>query len=201
MVIVDLETTNLIPYTGSIISIAGLDFDNPENTFYGECRVSPDVEIDPKSLEINGFTIDQIKDSRKPNVKDLISSFIFWLTGIKDQTIAGQNVHWDTEYLRIQLKKYGFGDIRIGHRIVDLHSICFAKMMELNHHIPLRNNRTDVNLDTILAFCGLKPRLGTHNALEDCKLEAECFSRIIFGKSLLNIYADFDIPKYLLKGN
>jgi len=199
MVIIDLETSNLDPQTGSIISIGGLDFDNPEITFYGECRVRSNTDINPKSLEITGFTIEQIHDSNKQSVTDLIKKFLNWLYELKDQTIAGQNVHWDADYLRVELKRSGFDDIKIGHRIIDLHSICFAKMIELNFPIPMRNNRTDINLDTILTFCGLEARLGAHNALEDCKLEAECFSRIIFGKNLLKEYIDFPIPEYLFK--
>jgi len=38
-----------------------------------------------------------------------------------------------------------------------------------------------------------------HNALEDCRLEAECFSRLVYGQNLIQEYARFPIPKYLTK--
>jgi len=54
-----------------------------------------------------------------------------------------------------------------------------------------------MDLPKILEFVGLRDERKFHNALEDCKLEAECFSRIIYGKNLLLEYSDFLIPGYL----
>ncbi len=36
-----------------------------------------------------------------------------------------------------------------------------------------------------------------HNALTDAKLTAECFSRIVYGKNLLEEFKKFPIPEYL----
>jgi len=67
-----------------------------------------------------------------------------------------------------------------------------------------------MSLKEILNFCGIpderihvkeneiskgKP----HNALEDCKLEGECISRIKFGKNLFPEYAKFPVPEVLKK--
>ena len=36
-----------------------------------------------------------------------------------------------------------------------------------------------------------------HNALEDSKLTAECFSRLLYGKNVFPKYSQFKIPRYL----
>jgi len=36
-----------------------------------------------------------------------------------------------------------------------------------------------------------------HNALEDAKLTAECFSRIVYGKNLFSEYNQFKMPLHL----
>ena len=56
-----------------------------------------------------------------------------------------------------------------------------------------------MNLKKILAFCGMEDERGYHNALEDCKIEAECFNRLIYGKNLFPEYSKFEIPEYLKK--
>ena len=199
MIIFDLETSNVEANTGSILSIGALDFDNPKDIFYGECRIRVGADINPESLKITGFTLDSINGDTKPTTTDLIRNFLNWLSAHKDQTLAGQNPHWDLEYIKAEMKRSKITDIRLGHRIVDLHTLCFTKMMELGIDIPIKNSRTDINTDYILEFCGLKSRPGIHNGLEDSKLEAECFSRIIYGKSLLPEYFEFSVPNFLKK--
>lgn len=179
MIILDIETSGLDPRKSSLLSIGAIDFDNPDDSFYGECQVFPGAEINPKSLEINGFTSEQIRDSKKPATTDLLRNFLNWLSEKKDQTIAGQNVHWDVEFLRQELNRSKI-DYKLGHRIVDLHSVAYAKVLEQKKEIPLKNNRTDLNLDKILELCDLAPRKGAHNALEDCRLTEKCFRKLLF---------------------
>lgn len=68
-----------------------------------------------------------------------------------------------------------------------------------------------MGLPEVLNFCGLQDnriRLKEtevvkegkpHNALEDAKLEAECLSRILYGKKLFQEFSRFDIPERLKK--
>ena len=196
MIILDIETSGLNPDKASIVSIGVIDFLDPNQTFYGESRIFHGAEINPQSLKVIGMTIEQITDSSRQSVDDLLKKFLNWLVERPNQTIAGQNVHWDLDFMRKQCTRSGI-DFRFGHRIIDLHTIAYTKFLELGREIPLKYNRTDINLDDILTFAGLNQRLGSHNALEDAKLEAECFSRIIYGKNLLLEYNTFPIPEYL----
>lgn len=178
MIILDIETSGLDPRKSSLLSIGAIDFDNPDDSFYGECQVFQGAEINPKSLEITGFTNEQITDSKKTTTTNLLRNFLNWLSEKKDQTIAGQNVHWDVEFLRQELNRSKI-DYKLGHRIVDLHSVAYAKLLEQKKEIPLRNNRTDLDLDRILQICGLQSRNGSHNALEDCRLTEQCFRKLL----------------------
>ena len=68
-----------------------------------------------------------------------------------------------------------------------------------------------MNLASVLNLCGIPDQRkqeingeiseeGTpHNALEDCKLEGECYCRLKFGKNLFPEYSEFKIPEVLTK--
>ena len=56
-----------------------------------------------------------------------------------------------------------------------------------------------MNLPNILKFCGILDNRNKHNALEDAKLTAECFSRLLNGKVLFNEYEKYPVPNYLMK--
>ncbi|MEK6915282.1 MAG: hypothetical protein AABW89_01930 [Nanoarchaeota archaeon] len=85
------------------------------------------------------------------------------------------------------------------------------KYLELNGKLPFADGKSTMNLSAIMEFCGMKDRRikmhkgkvaveGTpHNGLEDAKIEAECLSRILYGKILLHEFKDFPIPEKLKK--
>ncbi len=68
-----------------------------------------------------------------------------------------------------------------------------------------------MGLRNILKLCGIEDERRSvredkisregkpHNALEDAKLTAECFSRLVYGKNLFPEYAKFKIPGELTK--
>ncbi len=197
MIVVDIEATSLNFEKASILSMGAVSFDNPDKRFYAEARAYDDSDIDPKALEVAGFTVESIKDLNKPLPREILLDFINWLQQFDSQTLAGQNVHVDLKWLRAECHRSGINH-KFGDRILDLHSIVYAKHLELGIQIPLYNKRSNLGLDYILQFCGVKVIRKTHNALEDALLEAECFSRIIKRKCLIDEYKKFEIPNYLL---
>lgn len=197
MIVLDIETSGLDPDKSSILSIGAVDFLDPKSQFYGECRIFIGAEVNLESLKIAGFSLDDIQNEKKQTPEELLRKFIDWLVNRQNQTIAGQNVHWDLAFLRKQCERSKI-DFKFGYRIIDLHSLAYCERLRLGLEIPLKYNRTDINLDDILVFTGLPRRSSSHNALEDAKLEAECFNRIIFGKAFLDDYKDFAVPQYLV---
>ena len=198
MIIVDVETTGLDPLKHSIISIGAIDFNNPENHFYQECRIWEGAEISEEALKINGFTREEITSPDKKSLEEAIKNFLIWISAIKDQTLAGENPDFDRNFLKFTIEFYRFS-WPFGHRVIDLHSLSYAHHLSIDKNIPLNNFRSNLSLDETLEYIGLPRRTFQHHALTDAKLEAEAFSRIIFGKSLLKEFQSFPVPEYLKK--
>lgn len=196
MIVVDIETSGVDPRKHSILSIGAIDFKQPENQFYEECYIFEGAEISPEALAINGFTENEIKDPKKKSLEEIIKLFIEWITPIENKILAGHNTFFDLEFLRHSFLRYNI-DWKLGHRIIDLHSICFAHCLQKNIPIPIKNGRTDLNLDKILNYVGLPDEPKPHNALTGAKLEAEALARLIYKKNILKEFASFSIPEYL----
>ena len=184
MIVVDIETTGMHPERNSIVSIGAVDFENYGNTFYGECRVEEGLVIDPVSLQINGFTMKQIKDPAKPSGKELLKEFSDWVSKIEDRTIAGDNIWFDTGFLEVKMKKF-----RIKWP--------FAKRTIELHMVSLLTEGLPWSLDLILKIVGIPERRGAHNALEDALLTAEAISRLATGKGLLKKFSRHKVPDFI----
>lgn len=197
MVVLDIETSGLDSQKNSLVSIGAMDFNDVSQIFYEECQIWTDSSVDVKSLEVIGFTEEQLRDSSKKTPAEILQKFIDWLAERSDRTIAGQNVHWDLEFLREELKRSGIKH-HFGYRIVDLHTLAYTKMKEKKIPLPMNKNRTDLNLDVITSLTGIHYRRKSHNALEDVRLEAESFYRLMFGKNLLPEFAEDEVPEILM---
>lgn len=200
MIIVDLETSASMfgVSNASILSIGALEFENPSNEFYGECRVDDGAEVDPESLAIGGFTQEEIMDASKKSVQELLTDFFTWAESVKEKTFGGQAPMNDVNMLMKSTEKHGI-KFPLGYRTVDLHAICYVHALKHGKQIPLEEHTaSDFGLDNILAYVGLKSRPGAHNALDDTKLTAEALSRLINGVSLLPEYSEFAIPEVVL---
>ena len=196
MIVIDIETTGLDPRRCGLLSIGAVDFNKPKSFFYGECRLSGKVLLDEESLKVNGFSREGLYDTTKLTSRDLMHKFVHWLSEKDNTTIAGHNVHWDVNFLSLNFKKYKI-NYDLGYRFVDLHSIFYAKLLKLGKTIPLRDSKSSISLNYILGFCGLSVYRTHHNALEDALLTAECLSRIISGKVLIEKYSCYPLPFYL----
>jgi len=201
MIVVDVETTGLRPEKNSIVSIGAIDFSNPQNQFYQECRIWEGAEISDQALKVNGFTKEEITNPDKPSLEETVFKFIEWTKNIEDQTLAGHNVWFDALFLRdalnrAKVKGYSLEE-RFGSRNVDLHSECYAHHLKKGINPPKKNERTDLNLDKVLLYVGLLEEPNPHNALTGAKMEAEAFSRFFFGKALFEEFEKYSIPNYL----
>lgn len=63
--------------------------------------------------------------------------------------------------------------------------------------IPRKNKKTNIKLDYILTLVGLPEEPKPHNALTGAKVEAEAFSRLLFGKNLLKEFTQYTLPENL----
>lgn len=70
MIIIDIETTGQDPAKNALLGIGAVDFCNPENQFYQECKIWDGAEIEQTSLDVNMnpyFDREFIKEAAKRN--------------------------------------------------------------------------------------------------------------------------------------
>ena len=197
MIVIDTETTGINPAIHSIASIGAIDLCNPTNQFYEECKIWRGAEILKEALTINGFTAEALTDPKKKTLEEAMWELTRWMQPIEDQTFAGENPAFDRDFLKASAEKY---HIRWtpGYRTIDLHTLCYAHYLKRGIKPSLKNNRTNLITDDILDYVGLPAEPKPHNALTGAKMEAEAFSRLIYGKPLLKEFEECPIPSYLL---
>ncbi len=199
MLVIDIEASGLDPHINSLLSIGAVDFENPENQFYGECKMWEGAIASEEALEVNGFTQKEITQPDKKPLEILMYEFEEWIKETNNDNIvlAGQNSSFDRDFLNSSFHRANI-DFKFAIRNLDLHSVAYYDHIKRNIPIPLKNGHTTLSLDNIVKYSGLKEEPKPHNALNGAKFEAEAFSRIIYSKKLLPEFIEYEIPKYLI---
>lgn len=197
MIILDIETSGTYFEKNGIWQIGAIDL-NTMNEFLSEGKIDPEDEIQQKALEITGKTEGYLRNKYKQTQKQLIEEFFNWIKKAKIRNCICQNPQFDLGFIQIKANKYNLVS-PLPHRAFDLHSFAQKKHYDIHKKFLLdyKKGKSDMDLENILKFCNIKYTRKDHNALEDCKLTGECFSRIVYGKGLFNEFAKFKTPKYL----
>jgi DNA polymerase III epsilon subunit-like protein len=177
------------------VSIGAIDFADPTNRFYGECRIWDGAHIMDGALEVNGFTEAEITDPNKPSEAELVAQFMDWTETLSDRTLAGQNVSFDRDALRAAADR---ADINwnLAYRTLDTHTMCWMHMVKrgLTPPIDTEHKRSAMDLDYILNYCGIPEEPNPHNALTGALCHAEVISRLLYDKPLLPEFTEYQIP-------
>lgn len=195
MLVVDTECSGLRPERHSILSIGALDFRNPNNRFYSECRVWDGAHIMEEALEVNGFSEAEALDENKQSEAQLLTSFLEWSQDLPERTLTGQNVSYDRNMLTAAAERASL-NWNLAYRTVDVHSLCWMHMVQQNGVPPVDvdHKRSALNSKAILNYCGLPKEPDPHNALTGALWHAEVTSRLLYGKKLLPEFEAFEIP-------
>ena len=195
MLIIDTEASGLRPDLHSILSIGALDFRNPSNRFYGECRVWEGAEIMDEALAVNGFTMEQATDATKQSEAELLAAFLDWSQDLPERTLTGQNVPFDHNMLRGAAMRAGL-NWNLAYRTVDIHSLCWMHIIKATGVPPIdeKHRRTALNSQAILNYCGLEKEPDPHNALTGALWHAEVTSRLLYDRPLLPEFEQYPIP-------
>jgi DNA polymerase III epsilon subunit-like protein len=202
-IVMDIETSGLDMMKCGIWQIGAVDLENMEE-FFDEARIDDEDQIignpneDQGVLEIIGKTEEELRDTKKQSQKELIKKFLKWISKRSMKIFVCQNMSFDVAFLKIKVRKYGLKK-EFHHRNFDLHSIAQSKYFELNKKFLVEEDHSAMGLSKILEFVGMEDNRKIHNALEDCKLTAECFTRLMIGKKIFPEYAKFNIPTELKK--
>lgn len=192
MIIIDVEASGVSPEKDSLVSVGAVDFADPKNRFYGECRIWDGSHIEDGALAVNGFTREQITDPKKKTDRELVLDFLAWLTPIQEKTIAGHNPSFDRDFLEVTAHRYHI-DWPLAHRTIDLHSICYFDMLKRDVERPLINGHSALNLDAVLKYVGIPEEPKPHNALTGALVETEAFGRLFYGLPYLPEFAKYPV--------
>lgn len=195
MISLDVESSGLDPRTCSILSLGAVDTDNPSNQFYDECSAWDGADISDEALAVNGFSREEVAPGAgKKTEAELIRDFIAWATDRpENRTLLAQNVPFDLGFVQAACKRAG-EQSPFAHRALDLHTLCWMHMTKREITPPTKNNRTDINLDFVLEYCGLPGEPKPHNALTGAMCHAETFARMAYNQKILPDFSTFDIP-------
>lgn len=195
MIIVDVEASGTEYYKHSIVSIGAVDFDNPLNRFYRECRIWDEAHIMEGALQVNGFTREEITDPAKMSEAEAVTQFIEWTFAMADRTLVGQNVSFDRDFLKAAaLRAKCAWDLP--YRTLDTHTLCWMHIVKRGGTVPIdpQHKRSMLDLDAILNYCGIIEEPTPHNALTGALCHAEVTSRLLYDKKLLPEFTHYEIP-------
>ncbi len=195
MIIVDVEASGTDYKKHSIVSIGALDFANPSNRFYGECRIWQGAHVMDGALEVNGYTEEEIRDETKLTEAELIQNFMEWSQHMSDRTLVGQNVSFDRDMMRAACDRANIA-WDMAHRTLDTHTFCWMHMVKRGLSAPIdeQHRRSALNLDVVLNYCGIPSEPEPHNALTGALCHAEVTSRLLNNKMLLPEFDSFLMP-------
>lgn len=208
-IVLDLEFSGLDMEKCGVWQIGALDFNTGE-TFLEESKIDDEDSVEDGALKVVGKTEDELRDKNKQTQQQMIANFFGWMASRQMKNVLCQNPAMDVGFLRIRAKKYGLS-VPFKYRSFDLHTIAQIIYHKLNNQFSIMNDSSNMSLGDILNFCGMQDERiemsgdeivkqgNPHNALEDAKLTAECFSRLVYGKGLFPEYSKFEVPEVLRK--
>lgn len=218
MIVLDIEASGLHTGKCGIWQIGAIDLENTNNYFLQEGKIDDTDIVEEGALKVTGKTEEELRDKNKQSQKKLILNCLEWIKTCKEKLILGQNIGWDLNFIQNKCRDYGImKEFReaLGQRGMDLHTTAQNKYFQIYKKYLLKEKgSSDMNLTCVLKFCGIpdnriRMKEGvitevekegtTHSALEDCKLEGECYYRIKHGKNLFLEYSQYEIPEALRK--
>ena len=195
MLILDVEASGTNYEKHSIVSLGALDFDDPKNRFYAECRIWDGARIMDESLVVNGFTEAEVRNKSKMTEAELVRNFLAWSNSFSDRTLTGQNVSFDRDMLKAATERAGL-NWDLAYRTLDTHTMCWMHMVKAGYVPPVDeiHKRSALNMDAVLNYCGIPAEPEPHNALTGALCHAEITSRLLYNRKLLSEFWTYEIP-------
>ncbi len=187
MIVTDIETTGFDPIKCSILSIGAINFDDPSQQFFEECRAFDGA------LEFLEMTEAQATDLNKQTEKEMLQHFAEWVMRQKTtHVIAGQFIAKDISQIQAACARHNIPYFFPRH-FVDLHSISYADHLKKGIPVPMKDGVPNLKLDETLKYLGLPTEPKPHIAINGARYEAECFSRLIRGKGMLDEFRQYPL--------
>lgn len=107
--IFDVETTSLSHELGALVQLAAIPVINgiKGEPFVSYCKPHKDALIDPKALEINKLTYEQLQTF--PDAQEVIPKFIEWVDSQQTlMALLGHNISFDRKFLYTWMCRHGY---------------------------------------------------------------------------------------------
>jgi DNA polymerase III subunit epsilon len=176
ILLIDLETTGLDASKQEIIQLAAVLLDKKtlkeKEVFDTYVRPSAWTKRNPESMKINGIAWEQVKDA--PTLKKVLEDF-HQLFGT-DVVLAYYGGPVDMDFLRAAYKKIG-KKFLFDYHYFNLWPVFFTYLAVRN---KLKNSKkfTGFTLEDFMKEFKLTSD-NRHDALEDCRIEAEILRRVL----------------------
>ena len=178
ILLIDLETTGLDASRHEIIQLAAVLLDKKtlaeKEAFCTYVKPTAWQRRDPESMKVNGIAFAQVKTA--PSLKKVIADFES--TFGSDLVLAYYGGPVDMDFLRAAYKKLK-KLFPFDYHYFNLWGVFYAYLAAGN---KLKNGKkfTGFTLDDFMKEFKLKSD-NRHDALEDCRIEAEIFRRVMTG--------------------
>lgn len=187
----DLETTGLDEQRCGILEIGACWLHSGES-FFRECRPLANCKVETRALEINGWTVERMADSKLLPEEHAIAEFLGWVRGAQGTNarvqIAAWNAHFDHRHLRAGMDRAGYDEMHrpFLHRLLDVHSILAADTIRAQHPRPVIGASLFFDCGGEIASCDeaserllLPPEPKPHNALAGAKQVLAMLRRLL----------------------
>jgi len=177
----DIETTGVDPEQHGIIEIAAKIFGEARE-FNSFCRHEGPVDLE--ALKYNKA----FKNTMTPKYeeKELLEEFCYHLLNLEEKKpfiLCGQNIHFDFNFIKTRLKKYGVTGVEslISYRMLDIFTLS-KTALDLG---LIKTNNNSLSLNEVAKALGIEVQDNKlHQALYDVELSEKVYKGllIIFGE-------------------
>ena len=186
IVVFDIEGSGSVPgstpyESGSIVSLGAVDF-NTKDEFYEECQVMEGRSYDDYALKINGYTKEQIFDSRKQSVLDLLRKFEGFCASHRSGIIAAWG-DYDIKMLNAAYLHYGMENSLPG------------KYLNLKNVSKAIAGKSKPGLSNTAVKLGIPPEPYPHRGINGARRAAEVTSLMLFGKHRYDEYEAYTVKR------
>jgi DNA polymerase III epsilon subunit-like protein len=167
---VDVETAGPVPERYDLLSIGACLVDDPEKAFYVELRPAR-TEADPDALKVSGLSLERLASvGEAPEAA--LPRFADWVDAAAPEgsrpLFVAFNAPFDWMFLAGALHRYA-GRNPFGHAALDVKALAMGALK-----VPW----CETGFDRLAARFGVPTPL-PHHALEDARLQAVLFRRIL----------------------
>ena len=166
---VDVETAGPIPDRYALLSIGACQVDDPARAFYTELRPTT-TEADPGALAVSGLVLEELAVTGEPP-EEALPRFADWVEEVAAErrpVLVAFNAPFDWMFVADALHRFA-GRNPFGHSALDIKALAMG---------AAALSWADTSFGKLAARYGLTPSL-PHHALEDARVQAELFRRIL----------------------